>query len=629
MPIRHFAVLIACFVATSCRSDTRPNAELTPSSRDGLAAQSEGVPPSDVADAAIASELTWRRVWVGRYTDFYAWSISPDARFASFPEWDTGDLGVRDLVTDSTRRVTRKGTWADSSDYAEVSAFSRDGRRIAYAWSAERDDGYQLRVINTDGSGERVLFANGANVRYVTPEEWSPDDKLILATIWRGDRTNEIALISADNGRLRILKSLDWAASSTLSFSPDGRYVAYDFPPERSSPQRDVYILAVDGSRELHVVTGPANDRVLGWQPDAGGILFYSDRAGTPGIWRLPMRAAQPAGEPVLVRSDVWRLEGIGFGERGYYHGVTVHSSEIHQATIDVAGGRVLSAPTPVDVHGGGFSADWSPDGHWFVYLRLDASERRQQIAIRSVSGDEVREVPHNFETVGLVAWGSDANSLLVWGAESRQRHALHLLNLRDGTSKALRGMRGANGTDWAPDGRTLYSRAYTEGDRSAIFAYAVDSAHTRVLWSLPSGGGFAVSPDGDSLAYSVFDRASKTHRVLVRPLRGGAVREVFRVQSPRAIVENGSLAWTPDGRHLVVAELGTRDRLARLWSVPLSGGQAREILHFQGLVRVRLHPDGRRILFRGGESLGEVWLLERSKGGGGLGQVSTAVSSP
>lgn len=629
MTRRHYAFIIACFAAASCKSDSRPNAEPTLSSRDAPAAQSSGAPLSDVvdlADVAIAQELTWRRAWVGSNTDFYAWSISPDARFASFPEWDTGDLGVRDLLTDSTRRVTNKGTWADSGDFAEVSAFSRDGRRIAYAWSAERGDGYQLRVINTDGSGERLLFANGSNVRYITPEEWSPDDRLILATIWRADRTNEIALVSADNGRLRILKSLDWAASSNLAFSPDGRYVAYDLPPERNSLQRDIYTLAADGSREMRVVTGLANDQLLGWQPDGNGILFYSDRGGTPGIWRLPMRASQPAGEPVLVRGDVWRLRAIGFAERGYYHGVTVRSSEIQQATLDVAGGRLLAAPTPVDVNGGGISADWSPDGRWFVYLRRDTDARRPRITIRSVSGDEVREVSHNFEAIGLVAWGSDANSLLVWGAESRQRTALHLLDLRDGTSKSLRGMRGANGMDWAPDGRTLYGRAYTEGGRSGIFEYALDSGKTRELFSLPSGGGLAVSPAGDSLAYSVFDRASKTHRVLVRAIRGAAVREVFRVQSPRAIVESGSLAWTPDGRHLVVAELGARDRPARLWSVPLGGGQAREIMRFQGIIHVRLHADGRRILFRGGESLGEVWVLERSKGG--RGQVSTAVSS-
>jgi hypothetical protein len=49
--------------------------------------------------------------------------------------------------------------------------------------------------------------------------------------------------------------------------------------------------------------------------------------------------------------------------------------------------------------------------------------------------------------------------------------------------------------------------------------------------------------------------------------------------------------------------------------------------MRFKGIIRVRLHPDGRRILFRGGEALGEVWVLDRSKGE--RGQVSTAVSSP
>lgn len=603
MPTRHLAFLIACILTASCRTETRPNAESTTSAQ-----------LSDVGGVAIAPELSWRRVWVGPNTDFYAYSISPDGRSVSFPEWDTGDLGARDLLTNRTRRVTNKGTWADSGDFAEVSAFSRDGRRIAYAWSAERDDGYQLRVVNSDGSGERVLFANGSNVRYITPEEWSPDDKLILATVWRADGTNEIAMIAADNGRLRVLKSLDWAASSQLSFSPDGRAVAYDFPPDLRFPQRDIYILAADGSRELRIVTGPANDRLLAWQPDGNGILFYSDRGGTPGIWRLPMRASEPAGAPVLVRGDVWRLEPIGFAGGGYYHGVVVRGSEIQSATIDVAGGRVLAPPAPVDVHGGGIAADWSRDGRWFVHLHRDPTERRPRITVRSVSGDESREVSHPFATIALVRWGPDDNSLLVLGAEPRRRAELHLVNLRDATWRSLGAVRGLTNADWATAGRVLYTRRYTEGANSSISAYDVDSGRSRELLALPSGGGLAVSPDGDSLAYSVFERATQTHRVLVRAIRGGATREVFRLRSPRAILETGSLDWTPDGRHLVVVELETRDHPARLWSVPLSGGEPREILQFRGIMHVRLHPDGRRILFRGGENLGEVWVLERPK---------------
>lgn len=617
MSNRHLAFVVACICAANCRGDPRANPQ-------SFARASDAVGDT-VAGVATAPELTWRRTWAGGNIDFYAWSISPDARLASYPEWDTGDLGVRDLLTNSTRRVTNKGAWADSGDFAEVSAFSRDGRRIAYAWFAEREDGYQLRVINTDGSRERLLFTNGSNVRYITPDDWSPDNKLILATIWRADRTNEIALVSAESGRLRVLKTLNWAASTNLSFAPDGRSIAYDFPSEQRSVQRDLYILATDGSREMRVVTGPADDRLLGWQPDGSGILFYSDRAGTPGIWRLPMRGPQPAGDPTLVRADVWRLHALGFAGDRSYHGVTVRSQEIHRATIDVAAGRVLAAPTPVDVHGGGFDADWSPDGRWLVHLRREPPERRPQITIRSVSGDDVRDVPHRFEAVGFVRWGRDANSLLVWGAESRQRHALHLLNLRDATSKSLGGMRSGNNVDWAPDGRTLYARAYTDAVKSAVFAHDVDSGKTRELFALPSSGGLAVSPDGDSLAYSVFDRVSKTHRVLIRAIRGGAAREVFRAEGPLGFAESGSLDWTPDGRYIVVAELGTSDRPARLWSVPLDGGAPRVILHFQGLANVRLHPDGRRILFRGGNPLGEVWVLERPR----MPQVSATHSSP
>jgi Tol biopolymer transport system component len=190
----------------------------------------------------------------------------------------------------------------------------------------------------------------------------------------------------------------------------------------------------------------------------------------------------------------------------------------------------------------------------------------------------------------------------------------LHLVNVRDATSKQLFAGGGVSEVEWEPNARTVYVREYSDGDKSSVLARAVDQSDNREIVTLPSGGGLAVSPDGRSLAYSFFERATKTHRVIVREISGGSEREVFRVQAPRMLVERGTLDWTPDGRHLVVVESGSRDRVPKLWSVPLAGGEPREIMRFQGLIYPRLHPDGRRLLLRGGGSIGEVWVLEQSK---------------
>jgi hypothetical protein len=62
----------------------------------------------------------------------------------------------------------------------------------------------------------------------------------------RKDGTSQIALVSATDGAIRILrdvKSLD----PGLDLSPDGRYVACSMPSEPTSSKRDVFIIKVNG----------------------------------------------------------------------------------------------------------------------------------------------------------------------------------------------------------------------------------------------------------------------------------------------------------------------------------------------------------------------------------------------
>src|SRR5688572_21112097 len=76
----------------------------------------------DAAGAQVHAGLTQladapatHRVWSGPSVDFEG-RPSPDGRFISTTDWGTGDLGLRDLAADSTRRITNKGSWAESED---------------------------------------------------------------------------------------------------------------------------------------------------------------------------------------------------------------------------------------------------------------------------------------------------------------------------------------------------------------------------------------------------------------------------------------------------------------------------------------------------------------------------------
>ena len=140
------------------------------------------------ARAADASTMVVRRVWAGPNVDILG-APSPDGRSLSYVDWETGDQAVRDLATGEKRRLTNKGTWLESSEFALFSTMSPDGQQVAYAWF-NKDLFYDLRIVGLDGSRARVLYSN-KELSYLQPEDWSPDGKHILALFSRTPLTCE------------------------------------------------------------------------------------------------------------------------------------------------------------------------------------------------------------------------------------------------------------------------------------------------------------------------------------------------------------------------------------------------------------------------------------------------------
>src|SRR5205085_1006138 len=149
------------------------------------------------------------------------------------------------------------------------------------------------------------------------PWDWSPDGKWIAVAISRVDKTAQIGIISVADGTLRVLKSVDWRGSTMLVFSPDGKYLAYDLTAGDGVEQRDVFVLAVDGSREIPAIVSPSQDVVIGWSNDGRRLLFASDRGGSVGLWSVRFVGGNVEGSPEVLRRDIGELSPLGFTDAG------------------------------------------------------------------------------------------------------------------------------------------------------------------------------------------------------------------------------------------------------------------------------------------------------------------------
>jgi len=192
-------------------------------------------------------------------------AISPDGRYFSFCDFDTGDLAIRDLQTGKDRRLTNEGTLGDEnatvSQEAGVSTWSSDGKQIAYEWYRTSDAGrIELRVVGLDGGKPRILTRNDGG-----SFAWSPDRKHIVASVSLRNKATQIVLISTIDGSTRALTDLKRVIyPTTVRFSPDGRYVAYDRLPDDTSPERDIVLMSIDTGQETPLIQHPADDYLLG-----------------------------------------------------------------------------------------------------------------------------------------------------------------------------------------------------------------------------------------------------------------------------------------------------------------------------------------------------------------------------
>ena len=103
------------------------------------------------------SEFKLRQVWSGAGVDHMG-TVSPDGRYLSFVDWETGDLAIRETsLRGRTAGLTNKGTWAQSPEFAVFSKWSPDGRRIVYQWY-NKDEIFELRIFDIKNSTSHILY---------------------------------------------------------------------------------------------------------------------------------------------------------------------------------------------------------------------------------------------------------------------------------------------------------------------------------------------------------------------------------------------------------------------------------------------------------------------------------------
>jgi PKD repeat protein len=194
---------------------------------------------------------------------------SPDGSLIAF----TNQLNI--FVIPALGAVTQIQITNDPSRQFQASAWSPDGQQIAFvAWNTETH-GYEVGVVNPDGSGARTL----STVPVVTDGHpaWSPDSARIAFTCVAEINNVDICIVNRDGTGLVRLTS-DAAEESSPVWSPDGTRIA--FSTDRFGNGNVLALMNADGSG-----ASPIGTSIAGWpgswSPDGAQIAFTA--YGPPG----------------------------------------------------------------------------------------------------------------------------------------------------------------------------------------------------------------------------------------------------------------------------------------------------------------------------------------------------------
>ncbi|MEX2272538.1 MAG: DUF1800 family protein [Vicinamibacterales bacterium] len=231
-------------------------------------------------NAALAKAAQLRLTTLMEDEDWIAADLSGTAPVADSWSWPAGaassqggNVGQFVIVSDLTLHNPATGQSRRLTDGVRATAYpvlSPTGRSVAYAsWSGDLRENIarvaggqgpgraaELRIVGIDGTGDR-LVTRSPGTGWLRPFAWSPDGRQILTVFERRTGNRQIALVSAEDGAILPLKSLLWLSARDMSFSSDGRFIAYQV----SSPVRsrlDLFLLPIEpdiGAERRYSVT--------------------------------------------------------------------------------------------------------------------------------------------------------------------------------------------------------------------------------------------------------------------------------------------------------------------------------------------------------------------------------------
>jgi serine/threonine protein kinase len=519
--------------------------------------------------------------------------------------------------------------------------FSPDGEQVAFAWNGPKEDNWDIYVTLVESSDVRRLTSD--------PDEdshpaWSPDGRQIAFLRTRPGGTT-IQIVSALGGADRKLN--DFRGADSLSWSPDGQWLAAERPTGETGQPRGIYLVPIEGSDPRLLITSTQGriDSLPIFSPDGRRLAYVSCNAFAPtfkglcDISLLELTAARtPSASPrrlttqqsLWVDSLAWTRDGSAVvyaaasgGDWAQYNLWRVGVDGTHAPErIEIAGAGArtpAAAPSrnrlafthitsdddiyrfdlgrPVQLVVGSTRQEMeprlSPNGRRLVFGSA-RSGGPAEIWVADADGSNLQQLTHAApgHPQGSPYWSPDGRQI-VFDAFSPEDSHLHIwrIDAEGGAPRRLATQAGDESVPtWSHDGRWIYFTSMQGASARDVWRVSADGKISERLIREGSGPFACEAMDGKTLLFQPRDADSP---LMAMPLKGGAARQLV------PCVKNSAFGVGPQGVYYVPCD---RSPNPSLHVLDLKTGRDRRLGTLDGITEralgLSVSPDGRTIVY-------------------------------
>ena len=502
-------------------------------------------------------------------------TISPDGKYIVYALSDRSSqsLYIRQVSTANDKLIVppaRVGMFGMT--------FSPDGTELYYALKANLDAGTLYRIPVLGGTPVKVLE------KIDGPISFAPDGRQFVLV--RGNYSNpgESALVIANldgsgEHNLVVKKNPDRLSPIFFtgpSWSPDGKIVAATVTTIGGQSKVAGFSVADGSEKDLSSESLPFAARVQ-WLPDMTGLLVIAGESpASAQVWMMNY----PDGRIRRVTNDLGTYRAIGLTHDAKTF-TTVQAQGLVNLWVLPEGNAAKAIRLPTGniafYSSAGNNLSWAPSGR-IVFVSNEGGNA--DVWTADPDGSNRKQLTSNGANNFSPAVSADGRYIVFMSARDGRRN-LWRMNLDGSNPVRLTSGLADSYPSVSPDSRWVVYTSF-EGVKPQLWKLSIDGG-TPVQVTDHVATMAAVSQDGRFIAFTYpesQDPFAPPNRLAVIPFEGGPAIKTFEFNGGGTVA--ALVQWSPDNKSIFYSM--SANNVTNIWSQPLEGGPAKQVTEFNDL---------------------------------------------